>query len=62
MDYKCSIGQDSHAFSDNDNKPLILGGVIFEGKALRANSDGDVVLHSLTNAISGIRQYSRHNV
>lgn len=54
MDYRCSIGQDSHAFSDNYDKPLILGGVVFEGRSLRANSDGDVVLHALTNAVSGI--------
>lgn len=49
------IGQDSHRFIENgDEKPLILGGVLFEGTGLIANSDGDVVLHAITNAISGI--------
>ncbi|MBQ8828149.1 MAG: 2-C-methyl-D-erythritol 2,4-cyclodiphosphate synthase [Clostridia bacterium] len=53
---KCSIGQDSHAFEKEPGKPLILGGVLFKDSSigLRANSDGDVVLHAITNAISGI--------
>lgn len=49
-----AIGQDSHRFTD-ENKPLILGGVVFEGsRGMLANSDGDVVLHALTNAVSGL--------
>lgn len=58
---RCAIGQDSHRFDfDDKQKPLILGGVRFEGApALSANSDGDVVLHAVTNAISGI---TCHNV
>jgi len=53
---KSSIGQDSHRFlPDNTDKPLILGGVLFEGcPGMEANSDGDVVLHAITNCISGI--------
>lgn len=53
---KFGIGQDSHRFDFEDNaKKLILGGVIFEdGFALHGNSDADVVLHSITNAVSGI--------
>jgi 2-C-methyl-D-erythritol 2,4-cyclodiphosphate synthase len=53
---KVGIGQDSHRFDFNDkNKKLILGGVVFENlPPLEGNSDADVVLHSLTNAISGI--------
>ena len=52
---KCAIGQDSHAFYQKPGKPLILGGIsIPNGMPLKANSDGDVVLHALTNAISGI--------
>ena len=49
-----AIGQDSHRFEEGD-KPLILGGVLLESeKGLKGNSDADVVLHALTNAISGI--------
>lgn len=53
---KVGIGQDSHRFDYNDSKKkLVLGGVMFEGHApLAGNSDADVVLHSITNAISGV--------
>lgn len=53
---KVGLGQDSHRFDFTDkSKKLILGGIMFEGAApLQANSDGDVVLHSVTNAVSGI--------
>lgn len=53
---KVGIGQDSHRFeAESSDRKLILGGVVFEGEpALQGNSDADVVLHSITNAISGI--------
>lgn len=53
---KVGIGQDSHRFDFNDkDKKLILGGVMFEDSPpLEGNSDADVILHSITNAISGI--------
>ena len=53
---KVAIGQDSHRFDfENKNRDLILGGVVFEGATpLSGNSDADVVLHSITNAVSGI--------
>ncbi len=54
---KVSIGQDSHRFDleNKDGKKLILGGIVFDGyNPMQANSDGDVVLHAITNAISGI--------
>ena len=53
---KVAIGQDSHRFDfDDKEKKLILGGVIFENSTpLSGNSDADVVLHSITNAVSGI--------
>jgi len=53
---KTGIGQDSHRFDfENKNKKLVLGGVVFEGCApLKGNSDSDVVLHSIANAISGV--------
>lgn len=56
MIMKVAIGQDSHRFDFNDKtKKLILGGVVFEGEPpLSGNSDADVVLHSITNAISGV--------
>lgn len=52
---RVSIGQDSHRFDFEDKeKKLILGGVFLEGAPLKGNSDADVVLHALTNAVSGI--------
>lgn len=53
---KVAIGQDSHKIDyENKKKKLLLGGIEFqENYGLVANSDGDVVLHAITNAISGI--------
>ena len=53
---KVAIGQDSHRIDyTNTDKKLLLGGIEFDEKfSIIANSDGDVVLHSITNAISGI--------
>jgi 2-C-methyl-D-erythritol 4-phosphate cytidylyltransferase/2-C-methyl-D-erythritol 4-phosphate cytidylyltransferase/2-C-methyl-D-erythritol 2,4-cyclodiphosphate synthase len=46
------IGQDSHEFTD-EKKDLVLGGVIIPNEqGLKADSDGDVILHSLFNALS----------
>lgn len=60
MEYEffSTIGQDSHRFEeglyDATSNSIMLGGVAipYERKFF-ANSDGDVVLHSITNAISG---------
>lgn len=50
---KVGIGQDSHRFEKNITKPLVLGGIIIPNcQGLKANSDGDVVIHALCNALS----------
>jgi len=51
-----AIGQDSHRFEPEDSaKPLVLGGVTIPGcVGLSGNSDADVVLHAITNAVSGL--------
>lgn len=53
---KVGIGQDSHRFETKKNdRKLVLGGVVFDGETpLQGNSDADVVLHSITNAVSGV--------
>ncbi len=53
---KVAIGQDSHRIDNNNKeKKLLLGGIEFSADySLSANSDGDVVLHAITNAVSGI--------
>lgn len=54
--YVSAIGQDSHRFTaETEGKPLKLGGVVIDGApGLDGNSDADVILHALTNAISGL--------
>lgn len=53
--YFSAIGQDSHRFEpENTVKPLVLAGVTVPGPGLQGNSDADVVLHALCNAISGL--------
>ncbi len=53
---KTGLGLDSHRFVDPpDERPLMLGGLAFDdAPALEGNSDADVILHALTDAISGI--------
>ena len=53
---KVAIGQDSHRIDyNNKEKKLMLGGIeFFEEYSLSGNSDADVVLHAITNAVSGI--------
>jgi len=50
------LGLDSHRFEETESdRPFVLGGVMFDGiPALVGNSDADVVLHAITDAISGI--------
>ncbi len=51
-DVRIGIGQDSHMFEEKV-KGLVLAGVEFkEEPKLEANSDGDVILHAIFNAIS----------
>lgn len=51
--YRVGIGQDSHYFETTKQKPLMLGGIKIESShGLEGNSDGDVILHSICNAIS----------
>lgn len=56
MPVRTGIGQDSHRFlSTTSSKPCTIGGVIFEdAPGFNANSDGDVVLHAICNAISSL--------
>lgn len=56
MKFRTGIGQDSHRFlSPESTKPCIMAGLIFEDvPGFNANSDGDVVFHSICNAISSL--------
>jgi 2-C-methyl-D-erythritol 2,4-cyclodiphosphate synthase len=56
MVVRTGIGQDSHRFLPADSsKPCVLGGIIFDDvPGFQANSDGDVILHAICNAISSL--------
>ena len=56
MIVRTGIGQDSHRFlPPSSSKPCIIGGIIFEdAPGFNANSDGDVVLHAICNAITSL--------
>lgn len=56
MTFKTGIGQDSHRFeAENSKKKCIIGGLVFDNvPGFLANSDGDIVYHAITNAISSI--------
>ena len=45
------LGLDVHAFAAG--RPLLLGGIGFEGEGLAGHSDGDVVCHALADAMLG---------
>jgi len=51
--FRIGFGHDSHRFSPNKSKKLVLGGCVIPNEAgLEANSDGDLILHAMFNAIS----------
>lgn len=53
MSVRIGNGIDVHRFSDED-RPLVLGGVHFEGeRGLAGHSDADVVAHAVTEALLG---------
>lgn len=56
MIVRTGIGQDSHRFLPHDSaKHCIIAGLIFDDEpGFNANSDGDVVFHSICNAISSL--------
>lgn len=56
MIVRTGIGQDSHRFLPQDSsKPCVIAGITFnEAPGFNANSDGDVVIHAICNAISSL--------
>jgi len=54
--YRTGIGQDSHRFlTEKNHKKCVIGGIVFSDvPGLSADSDGDVVIHSICNAISSL--------
>lgn len=54
MAVRVGTGFDVHAFSDEPDRRLVLGGVEFEGeRGLSGHSDADVVAHAIADALLG---------
>jgi 2-C-methyl-D-erythritol 2,4-cyclodiphosphate synthase len=53
-DLRVGQGFDVHAWSDDPDRPLVLGGVTFPGeRGLDGHSDADAVAHACTDALLG---------
>jgi 2-C-methyl-D-erythritol 2,4-cyclodiphosphate synthase len=51
--HRVGLGTDSHPLIEDANGKVILGGVVVAvGKRVVADSEGDVVIHALCNALS----------
>lgn len=50
-DIRVGTAVDVHQFSDETS--LVLGGMTFDGPGLSGHSDGDVILHAITDALLG---------
>ena len=51
---RTGIGFDTHRFSEDPARPLVLGGVEFPGEpGLSGHSDADLVCHAITDALLG---------
>lgn len=54
MTTRVGQGFDIHRFSDDAARPLVLGGVVFEGsRGLHGHSDADAVAHAVIDALLG---------
>lgn len=53
-DIRVGQGFDLHRFSDDPDRALVLGGVVFEGTpGLDGHSDADVIAHAVVEALLG---------
>ena len=53
MTIRIGNGFDVHRFSSDPDRPLLLGGVRFDGPGLEGHSDADVVAHAVADALLG---------
>jgi 2-C-methyl-D-erythritol 4-phosphate cytidylyltransferase/2-C-methyl-D-erythritol 2,4-cyclodiphosphate synthase len=54
VETRTGMGYDVHAFSDDPDRPLWLGGVEFDDRpGLEGHSDADVLLHAVVDALLG---------
>lgn len=50
---RVGLGYDIHAFSDDPERPMVLGGVVVPGRGLAGHSDADAIAHAVTDALLG---------
>jgi 2-C-methyl-D-erythritol 2,4-cyclodiphosphate synthase/2-C-methyl-D-erythritol 4-phosphate cytidylyltransferase len=50
---RIGLGFDVHRWSEDPERPLVIGGVRFDGPGLDGHSDADVVAHACTDALLG---------
>lgn len=50
---RVGLGYDIHAFDNDPERPLVLGGVVVPGRGLAGHSDADVIAHAVTDALLG---------
>jgi 2-C-methyl-D-erythritol 2,4-cyclodiphosphate synthase len=50
---RVGMGFDVHPFSDDPDRPMVLGGVRFPGRGLAGHSDADVIAHACADAMLG---------
>jgi 2-C-methyl-D-erythritol 4-phosphate cytidylyltransferase/2-C-methyl-D-erythritol 2,4-cyclodiphosphate synthase len=50
---RTGLGYDVHRFSSDPIRPLMIGGVRFEGAGLEGHSDADALIHAIVDAILG---------
>jgi 2-C-methyl-D-erythritol 2,4-cyclodiphosphate synthase len=54
MKMRVGFGYDSHVFSEDEDRLLKLGGVVFSGeRGLKGHSDADVLVHAIIDALLG---------
>lgn len=53
MSGRVGMGFDVHPYSDDAERPMVLGGVRFPGPGLAGHSDADVIAHACADALLG---------
>jgi 2-C-methyl-D-erythritol 2,4-cyclodiphosphate synthase len=51
--WRVGLGFDVHPFTDDPDRPLVLGGVALPGRGLAGHSDADVIAHAIADALLG---------
>ena len=51
--FRIGQGFDVHSFSEDSDRPLIIGGETLPGPGLDGHSDADLLAHAITDALLG---------